>query len=39
LRATGLQQQFVQDNHSRSQKAYCAACIIRWNTPRASWCV
>lgn len=37
--ATGLDTQFVQDNHSRSQKACCVACITNCKTPRANWSV
>ena len=37
--ATGLNTKFVQDNHSRSQKAYCVACTTNWKTPKANWFV
>ena len=37
--ASGLELQFVQDNHSRSQRACCEAFTIRSNTPRGNWCV
>lgn len=36
--ATGLKRNFVQDNHSRSQRACCVACITSLSTPRANWC-
>jgi dTDP-4-dehydrorhamnose 3,5-epimerase len=36
--ATGLNVDFVQDNHSKSLATSCAACIISWRSRRASWC-
>jgi dTDP-4-dehydrorhamnose 3,5-epimerase len=36
--ATGLQADFVQDNHSMSDRACCAACITRSSIRRASCC-
>ena len=36
--AAGIDKEFVQDNQSRSTRAYCGACISRRTTPRASWC-
>ena len=35
---TGLETDFVRDNHSRSQHACCAACTISSGRRRASWC-
>ena len=37
--ATGLKRQFVQDNHSRSQKGVLRGRITNSNTPKANWCV
>jgi len=35
--ATGLNMQFVQDNHSRSVKKFCAAFITKSSGRRANW--
>ena len=37
--ATGLNVDFVQDNHSKSSRGGCVVCIIRFSIRRASWCV
>lgn len=37
--ATGTNFEFVQDNHSRSRKGCCVACITNClHMPKASWC-
>jgi len=36
---TGVNAQFVQDNHSKSAKMYYAACIIKLNNHKANLCV
>ena len=28
---------FVQDNHSRSEKMYCVGCIFKYNKHKVSW--
>jgi dTDP-4-dehydrorhamnose 3,5-epimerase len=37
-KATGLNVDFVQDNHSFSRHGPCGACIISLNIPKGSWC-
>jgi dTDP-4-dehydrorhamnose 3,5-epimerase len=34
----GLDSDFVQDNHSRSARACCAASTTRSISPRGNWC-
>jgi len=33
----GIAPDFVQDNHSRSAKTYCAVCIIKSASHKANW--